>query len=128
MKNCKACKIEFKATGGNQQYCKPCGEIRSKEVLRAGWRRGHRRKKYEKYGYTEEAYNKMFEKQKGQCDICGKHQTSLSISLAVDHCHNSNKIRGLLCRDCNLMLGFARDRIETLTKAIEYLERKKDVD
>jgi hypothetical protein len=120
MKTCKECKIEFLPTGKNQTWCKPCGETRSKEMTRAGWRRGQRKKKY---GISSEQYNEMFIKQDGYCAICGGHQTLFDTSLAVDHCHSSNIIRGLLCRNCNLMLGFAKDNLETLKKAINYLKK-----
>lgn len=43
--------------------------------------------------------------------------------LYVDHCHISNRVRGLLCRACNTMLGAARDRAETLRSGAAYLER-----
>jgi len=41
--------------------------------------------------------------------------------LCVDHNHKTNKIRGLLCKDCNLILGFAKDSVGTLLTAVTYL-------
>jgi hypothetical protein len=58
------------------------------------------------YGITLDDYNKMFEKQKGKCAICSKHQNELIRKLSVDHCHRTNKVRGLLCKNCNVALGY----------------------
>jgi len=48
--------------------------------------------------------------------ICGSQE-----KLVVDHNHNTNKVRGLLCNHCNRGLGHFRDNTETLLKAIDYL-------
>jgi hypothetical protein len=42
--------------------------------------------------------------------------------LGVDHCHQTGKVRGLLCRDCNLSIGHMKDSVERLKAAIKYLE------
>lgn len=68
---------------------------------------------------TEDMYRDMLDKQKGCCAICGR---SLDSSAHVDHCHNSNKIRGVLCRHCNTGLGMFKDNIDFMKKAILYLE------
>ena len=59
------------------------------------------------------------------CEICGKRREENGKRLAVDHCHESGKIRGVLCSQCNSLLGMAKDSIETMKKAIGYLERFK---
>ena len=58
------------------------------------------------YGITLDDYNKMFEEQKGKCAICNRHQNELIRKLSVDHCHRTNKVRGLLCKNCNVALGY----------------------
>jgi hypothetical protein len=58
------------------------------------------------YGITLQQYEKMFKEQNGKCGICGIHQDTLKKSLCVDHCHKTNKVRGLLCKNCNVALGF----------------------
>jgi len=45
--------------------------------------------------------------------------------LAVDHCHNTNKVRELLCSACNILLGKAKDNISILQSAINYLTIKR---
>jgi hypothetical protein len=72
-----------------------------------------------------EKYNEMHVAQDGKCAICGNPETIERNGkvrlLAVDHCHDSQKVRGLLCGNCNPMIGYAKDNIQVLTKAIEYL-------
>jgi hypothetical protein len=75
-----------------------------------------------RHGVTPEQYGEMFNKQEGKCAICGKHQDKLKSSLHVDHNHETNKIRGLLCYKCNSVLGYADDDIQILLQAIEYLK------
>ncbi|MFC9231338.1 endonuclease VII domain-containing protein [Streptomyces decoyicus] len=73
------------------------------------------------YGLTSEEYQRLFEAQGGRCAIC---QETRRANLAVDHCHKSEAIRGLLCQRCNgqLLARGARDRPEVLRRAAEYLE------
>ena len=59
-----------------------------------------------KYGITIEDYNAMLKSQKCRCLICGEHQDDLKKILCVDHCHKTNRVRGLLCDNCNKFLGF----------------------
>ena len=61
--------------------------------------------KYE-YGITLDDYNKMFNEQEGKCAICQRHQNELKKILYVDHDHKTGEVRGLLCKNCNVALGF----------------------
>ena len=74
------------------------------------------------YGITTEDYNDMFIEQAGQCAICGMHQQELKKRLNVDHCHNTDRVRGLLCEGCNIALGRFKDNPDILRNAIKYLE------
>lgn len=74
-----------------------------------------------KYGISLNDYNILFNKQNGCCKICGVNELLLKGSLCVDHCHSTGKVRGLLCKACNLMIGNAKDDINTLNSAIIYL-------
>ena len=101
-------------------YCKLC---RRKASL-ASARKANLKNKY---GMDFNEYTKILEGQKGKCAICKKNETHVnhrsgkSIRLAVDHCHLTGVIRGLLCGNCNLMLGSAKDSLKTLRSAIKYL-------
>jgi hypothetical protein len=75
------------------------------------------------YGITQEDYNIMFEKQDGCCAICKKHQTEVSRALSVDHCHETGKVRGLLCHTCNSAIGKFYDNVSLLENAINYLNK-----
>lgn len=81
---------------------------------------------YKNYGIRLDDYERMFESQGGVCAICRKPETTVIrgrvIALAVDHCHSSGKIRGLLCVNCNKVIGHAKDSLETLERSIEYLK------
>ena len=76
-----------------------------------------------RYGISIQKYNELFEKQKGLCLIC---QTKGYRRLVVDHCHTTNKVRGLLCDNCNRGLGSFKDNIFSLKNAIKYLEDNND--
>lgn len=79
------------------------------------------------YGITLAAYNEMLESQNYTCKICHCPETAVSNNykhikrLAVDHCHSSGVVRGLLCDRCNHMLGLVKDSIELLESAKNYL-------
>lgn len=77
----------------------------------------------QKYGIEPHEYQELFQKQEGRCAICNIHASECKRALAVDHCHSSNNIRGLLCDNCNNGLGRFKDNIEFLTRAIDYLKR-----
>ena len=74
------------------------------------------------YGITMEDYDKLFQKQKGRCVICKKHQLELKNRLVVDHDHETGVIRGLLCYGCNSILGLSGDSRKVLENALLYLE------
>lgn len=77
------------------------------------------------YGVTLEWYKAKHAEQNGRCAICGNEETAVirgrSISLAVDHCHETGKVRGLLCRLCNNAIGALKHDPALLTAAIAYL-------
>lgn len=73
------------------------------------------------YNITLDDYDKIYAKQGGVCAIC--RLPEVFNRLQVDHNHKTGKVRGLLCLHCNNVLGKAKDSIETLEKAIEYLKR-----
>lgn len=74
-----------------------------------------------KFNMKPEEYWQMFEEQNKGCAICRKPNSKSGKKLAVDHCHSTNKIRGLLCNECNTGLGLFDDKIEFLRSAIVYL-------
>jgi hypothetical protein len=76
-----------------------------------------------KYGITKEHYFKMLTEQEGKCKICGTSTGGNRFGkMAIDHCHKTGKVRGLLCIGCNNGLGCFKDDITRLKKAIDYLK------
>lgn len=73
------------------------------------------------FGISYVEYLTMLEAQGGCCAICGTNSTGKRKAFAVDHCHDTGKIRGLLCSNCNTGIGNLRDNIGLLERAIEYL-------
>ncbi len=76
-----------------------------------------------KYGMTAEDYESMLKEQEYKCKLCdSQHRPDVNRGgLYVDHCHKTGKIRGLLCKLCNSLIGFSRDSEGILRSAIDYL-------
>lgn len=73
------------------------------------------------YGITLERYDEMFAAQGRSCAICRKSEWKPRF-WHVDHCHNTRRVRGILCSGCNIMLAQAREAPATLRAAAHYLE------
>lgn len=69
------------------------------------------------YGLTMDDYDKLYNKQNGVCAICEEDKV-----LVVDHCHDTGKVRSLLCNDCNSGIGFLKENKEIMNKAIKYID------
>ena len=117
---------------GYQSKCKPCKTARFTVYRKAN---GYDRKRYwnnpegererhliRKYGVTLADYEAMFVAQRGCCAICQKAQER---ALDVDHNHRTGVVRGLLCTNCNRMIGHANDDPERLQIAANYLSSRK---
>lgn len=79
-----------------------------------------------RYGMTLEQYQVLFDAQEGCCAICGEHHTNVPHSqLMVDHCHETGKVRQLLCDLCNTAIGKFKDKPELLDKAAAYLRKHR---
>lgn len=76
-----------------------------------------------KFGITIERYEEMLAEQGGVCGICERTERIKGRRLAVDHSHESGRIRGLLCSACNQSLGHLGDDINGVMRAVEYLKR-----
>lgn len=79
------------------------------------------------YGIDYELYQLMNNMQDGKCAICNNPpniKTRIK-RLVVDHCHDTNRIRGLLCNSCNRGIGLLRDNSNILNKAFNYIKRNE---
>lgn len=153
MKKCNKCLIIKETTeffkdkacaGGLYSICKYCKKeatykwrSTNKDKYNAGaknWRDNNKDKEYgheikRRYGITLVEYDAMLLAQGNKCLLCTYvHDTTNKRGrLYVDHCHTTGKVRGLLCGGCNSALGYFEDDIETLQKAIDYLNKNSDI-
>ncbi len=82
------------------------------------------------YGIGIVEYEQMFQAQNGVCAICLRPEVVVDKKrnavrrLAIDHCHTTNKIRGLLCHACNTSIGKMNDDPEVLERAAQYIRNE----
>ncbi len=123
MQTCTKCKeskplSEFKFRkdqNKNATRCKSCDSL---------WTKSHF------FGVTFEELLHFMDQHSHACSICGisekdaksQNRQTKHYGLYIDHCHSKGHLRGLLCHNCNLVIGHAKDNVETLHKAIKYLE------
>lgn len=138
MKQCRACRkvkarSEFYLRKASSKHGKDTHRIWCKDCEASGnkssrTRNSRYRKQYmlkEKYGITVEDYNDLLSKQEGRCAICRRLpiEDPMGHDLAVDHDHETGRIRGLLCRHCNIGIGKLGDNISGLELALAYLRK-----
>ena len=107
---------DAKASGGvtMRAQCRPCREhVKWKSFIQRT------------YGITAEEYYDMLAAQDNKCAICESEEVNSSRvssgKLFIDHCHDTGKVRGLLCSKCNHSIGLLNDDVDLLRKAIDYL-------
>jgi len=96
------------------------------------WKKNSVHESLRQLGITLDVYESLLGKHQNLCAICGNEETRKSRNggicrLAIDHCHDSGKIRGLLCHGCNTGLGKFKDNINLLESAIQYLKQHKHI-
>jgi hypothetical protein len=106
---------------GLHPRCKACRKeeyrlARQKEGHQARARAHHLRRKY---GINASEYDVLLAAQNGCCAICN---STSHTPLHVDHCHRTEKVRGLLCMNCNHAIGKFKDNPALLRSAADYLE------
>lgn len=115
---------------GRQGSCKVCDNVRTKQWKSANSESAKMTsKRYylkTKYGITIDQYNELLMKQGGCCACCGGDSPrGRGIYFPVDHCHETGKVRGLLCNPCNVGIGALGDSVEGVRKALAYLTREE---
>ena len=136
IKKCNTCKktqplthfgvYRIRNTERRRHKCNKCRRIESqeryaknphiKEKMKATAYEHHLKKTY---GLNKKDVDQMLLDQDNKCAICKKGFTK---SPNIDHCHKTDKIRGLLCWNCNIGIGYLKDNPEILRNAITYLE------
>jgi hypothetical protein len=137
VKRCSACRevkpvSEFPShpgsAGGRRRQCKDCHNARSRtEYARRPEVRAQAKARNRKslYGLTQEDFDALFAAQDGVCAICRGPATKKG--FVVDHCHDTKRVRGIVCHPCNLLIGFAQDDPDRLRAAISYLESTEGI-
>ena len=139
MKTCKKCGKEkplesfpwqYDSNGRTNRRVNSCFTCKSSVRSEEGWKKKAvknrdrlRLKKWRDSGLniTASQYQEMLLSQNGVCAVCGS--PGKGRRLAVDHCHKTGIIRGLLCSSCNLGIGYFGDDPDRLRQAIKYLEK-----
>jgi hypothetical protein len=131
-KPCAACGNKPRMNG--QSYCREC-KIASQRVQDEKRRANGKNREKERndnlkrmYGITMEVYDRMLVQQRGVCAICGQAETRKSRNgtvqpLSVDHNHVTGQIRGLLCHDCNWLVGAMELNPKIIQEALLYLQK-----
>lgn len=105
---------------GRQRTCKPCGAARRKIQYTPEQERWRHIKR--KYNLTQEQWEALFKAQGSCCAICGTTDPGSPKGWHTDHCHETNKVRGILCMGCNRGIGYIREP-EHLELAAEFLRK-----
>lgn len=115
-KPCARCGTNKGPKFRDRKYCYRCTSIVKSDASN----RAHRARVAKVYEIQPDDYDRMYAVQSGRCAIC-RRATGKSRRLSVDHDHSTGKVRGLLCRTCNTMLGHARDDPMFFMRAWLYL-------
>lgn len=146
MKTCSKCKqqkdleafnVRKRSKDGRCSYCRDCmkdyrlsridsererirkSRAENPEKWKEYSRKHDRTKRLNKHGLTRESFSQLAKQQDGKCLICQEVPSDI---LVMDHCHETGKFRGLLCRKCNAAIGQLYDDPELLRRAADYLE------
>lgn len=138
-KNCACCKrrkpkgqfaINNQQKDGFSCYCKECQHNKSaiyrkknRERVQASSRQCNLKRRLKKLGLTLSEYTDMLIKQKGRCAICGISDTKYKQGFDIDHNHKTGKVRGLLCNQCNFLVGLSRESFLIINKLKQYLKK-----
>ncbi len=148
-KICNKCNVEKPSTSfyarnkkkghlGLKYMCKECENNYGKKRYHTTYKHNENFSKAEyfrrikrNYDLEMQDYFDMWDKTKGMCFICNTKlkscvvEESEGVRAVVDHCHSTNKVRGILCHKCNGGLGQFDDRLDFLKRAVQYLEEHK---
>lgn len=114
----------------NSKYkiCNICGK--SKSIIFFGAKRSdcsicqRSRKLFNYYGINSDEYERLLLEQNNKCACClSSNAKNRHNRFVVDHCHDTGKVRGLLCDKCNTGIGSLSDSLEGILQAVAYLKR-----
>jgi len=134
-KRCNSCVNEYKRayySANKEEINRRCRELspsrrKQKAIYNSRYYNSHKEESHKTsrryvlkntYGMSEDDRDNLINKQEGRCAICKKFA-----ELVIDHDHSTQKVRGMLCRKCNLAIGHFEDDITYMASAIKYLSR-----
>lgn len=122
-KLCRMCPNVFQTTSDAKFCSDKCAAFQEKLIRKRDRKTKppEKRRRVILKGLSEVKLQRMLEEQEGLCKICQRPQIGRK-RLAIDHCHETRKVRGLLCTKCNVGLGMFGDSVERLRRAISYLK------
>lgn len=132
-------KVTFRQSNGpnapKSKYCKQClsiNQIRRNRLNPSRVKLNNKKTKLKKlFGLSYDEYLHLKNTQNNLCLVCNMPEsdidkrTMLPRELSVDHCHTTGKVRGLLCKTCNLGLGYFKDSPQLLERALLYIKRSE---
>jgi hypothetical protein len=119
--------VDRRLSGHLKSQCTVCSKAYSAKWKKTNrgknyWRRWAKARRFRMYNITEAQYIRLLRKQRGKCAVC-ERKLGTKRQPHIDHDHTTKKTRGILCSNCNTLLGLAKERIRTLLRAIKYLRR-----
>jgi hypothetical protein len=140
IKTCNTCKEVYDLSNFHKNRAMPDGLHSQCKACGNAARKAHKEKYPEKakrwnkenphyslsqagVNVTAEDFHKLLSEQNGKCAVCGYAPKENEKRLCIDHDHNTNEVRGLLCSRCNRGIGMFGDNANFLKSAASYLER-----
>lgn len=136
---CSICRTDFTVRNlvgrpkGQSVYCSP--ECSRKGLTKITVERGRRvgQNRVFRFGISQERFEKLLAEQNYRCALCDAPDTGVDRWWHIDHDHSccpgkktcGKCVRGILCRNCNIMLGHAKDNPVILDKAARYLRKER---
>lgn len=140
MKICRVCGIgkplsdynrKVSSKDGKRSDCRDCQKeyhrkryAENPERHKAITRKNQRLYTAKKHNLSESDLEELYDLEGHSCAICGIHENDYGKYLAIDHCHSTGRVRGLLCTNCNTGLGNFRDDLSLLLRAVDYLKER----
>lgn len=111
-----------------REYMKDPARIEAAKESRKRWyweRGGQNWHRQKKYGITQEQFDSLLAAQENKCAICVS-ELEATKGTHVDHDHETGKVRGILCQNCNRGLGMFKDSSELMSRAILYIRTSSE--
>ena len=109
---------------GRAYICRPCANVYFRKWSKRNPEKIKNANLRSLFGISLLDYKNLLKKQNNSCAICQIPKNQFDKDLAVDHCRNTKKVRGLLCFDYNTGIGKLKDNTELLERALKYLQGK----